>query len=77
MKTSSRTSQTHPLQIMEVQTGEGSGRIGITFCPGKKDRRAMSGAWDRDLDTDLDRIAEWGAVAVVSLIQSTRLRACR
>lgn len=74
MKTNSRTSQTHPLQIAEVQTGEGSGRIGITFCPGKKNRRAMSGAWDRDLDTDLDRIAEWGAVAVVSLIQEHEMR---
>ena len=69
MKTSSRTSQTHPLQIAEVQAGEGTGRIGITFCPGKKDGRAMTGTWDRNLDIDLDRVAESGAVAVVSLIQ--------
>jgi ADP-ribosyl-[dinitrogen reductase] hydrolase len=29
----------------------------------------MSGYWDRDLDLDLDAIREWGAVAVVTLLE--------
>jgi ADP-ribosyl-[dinitrogen reductase] hydrolase len=45
------------------------GDIGVTFCPGKKDRAAMTGAWDRDLDADLDAIAQWGASAVVTLLE--------
>lgn len=64
-----RTSLTHPLQIAAIAAGPGCGRIGITFCPGKYDRHAMSGYWDRDLDLDLDAIREWGAVAVVTLLE--------
>ena len=41
----------------------------MTFCPGKYDRHAMSGYWDRDLNLDLDAIQEWGAVAVVTLME--------
>lgn len=47
-----------------------SGKIAIAFCPGKKDRHAMTGAWHRDLATNLDAIAAWGAVAVITLIDS-------
>ena len=53
-----RTSHTHPLQIAEVSAGKHHGRIGITFCPGKKQPHALSGSWDRQLDVDLDRIAQ-------------------
>ena len=49
--------------------GDGHGRIGITLCPGKTDPNGMSGAWARDLDTDLDAIQRWGATAVVTLIE--------
>ncbi len=41
----------------------------MTFCPGKTDHDAMTGAWERDLDLDLDTIVRWGAAAVVSLIE--------
>ena len=68
-----RTSLTHPLQIAEVSPGPGLGRIGITFCPGKHDRAAMSGAWARDLDLDLDAIADWGATHVVTLVEPQEL----
>ena len=63
-----RTSQSHPLQIKDVRPGDGTGRIGITLCPGKKQPRAQSGAWNRDLRLDLDEIQRWGATAVISLI---------
>ncbi|PYF09691.1 hypothetical protein C8J30_10761 [Rhodobacter viridis] len=68
-----RTSLTHPLQIAEVQAGPGLGRIGITFCPGKHDRAAMSGSWARDLGLDLEAIATWGASHVVTLVETQEL----
>ena len=64
-----RTSQSHPLQIAAVSAGPGMGRIGITFCPGKKQPTAMTGGWDRDVCIDIDAIAAWGASAVVTLIE--------
>jgi ADP-ribosyl-[dinitrogen reductase] hydrolase len=65
-----RTSLTHPLRIAAVTAGSKFGRIGITFCPGKYDPHAMSGEWDRDLALDLDVVREWGAAAVVTLLES-------
>jgi ADP-ribosyl-[dinitrogen reductase] hydrolase len=64
-----RTSLSHPLQIAEVRPGVGHGRIGITFCPGKKQPGALTGAWDRDLGLDLDAIHAFGASALVTLIE--------
>ena len=64
-----RTSQTHPLQIAVVDALPGRGRIGITFCPGKKQPDALTGAWDRDLGLDVQAIADWGAAAVLTLIE--------
>ncbi len=68
-----RTSISHPLQIAEVQLFDGAGRIGITFCPGKVQPGAMSGSWNRDLGLDLDAIAKWNAVAVVTLVEDHEL----
>src|SRR6266576_3860394 len=68
-----RTSLTHPLQIAVVTAGSEFGRVGITFCPGKYDRHAMTGGWDRDLTLDLDTIRDWGAAAVVTLLEPKEL----
>lgn len=62
-----RTSQSHPLSIGTIEL-ESGGKIGITFCPGKKQLSAMSGRWDRDLDADLNAIRDWGATHLVTLI---------
>jgi hypothetical protein len=70
-----RTSETHPLQIAEVRASPSHGRIGITFCPGKHDRAASTGAWARDLDADLDVVAEWGARLVLTLVEPAELKA--
>ena len=68
-----RTSLTHPLEIAALSAGPTFGRVGITFCPGKYDRHAMSGYWDRDLSLDLDAIRDWGAAAVVTLVEPKEL----
>jgi ADP-ribosyl-[dinitrogen reductase] hydrolase len=72
-RSTARTSLSHPLAIAELDLGPGMGRIGLTFCPGKKDGHAMSGAWNRDLGLDLDTIAAWGAAAVVTLVEAPEL----
>jgi len=72
-----RTSQSHPLQIAQVQAGPDYGYIGITFCPGKSDPRAATGAWVRDLDSDLDVIRDWGADLVLTLVEPAELSALK
>ncbi len=67
------TSKNSPLRIAAVTPGNGHGRIGITLCPGKTDPDGMTGWWKRDLDTDLDVVREWGATAVVSLIEEKEI----
>ena len=69
----SRNSHSHPLEISAIQVAPDMGRVGITFCPGKQQADAMSGRWARDLDTDLDTIENWGAVAVVTLIETREM----
>lgn len=68
-----RTSHSHPLQIAEVQAGTDSGKIGITFCPGKHDLYAVTGIWARNLGLDLDVIKEWGASLVLTLLETTEM----
>jgi ADP-ribosylglycohydrolase/protein-tyrosine phosphatase len=62
-----RTSITHPLRIDDLPVG--NGRLGITFCPGKKGDSVFGAAWERDLDLDMDAIKAWGTSAVLSLIE--------
>ena len=67
-----KTSLTHPLQIAEV-SAPGGGTVGITFCPGKHQQSAFSGAWARDLVVDVAAIRDWGAAAVVTLVTDQEL----
>lgn len=62
-----RTSQSHPLRIDDLPIGVG--RLGLTFCPGKKGPSVYGPAWNRDLELDLDRIIAWGAAAMVTLME--------
>jgi ADP-ribosyl-[dinitrogen reductase] hydrolase len=68
-----RTSVSHPLQIASVSSGSDFGRVELTLCPGKYDPHGMSGAWDRDLALDLDAVRDWGAAAVVTLVEEKEL----
>lgn len=68
-----RTSLTHPLQIAEVRPAPDMGLIGLTLCPGKIQSWGLSGAWARDLDLDMDAIADWNAAVVVTLVEPDEL----
>ena len=67
-----KTSQTHPLRIDEVEVG--AGRLGLTFCPGKKQPDALTGSWSRDLAADLDVVRGWGASIVITLLEDHELK---
>jgi ADP-ribosyl-[dinitrogen reductase] hydrolase len=62
-----KTSFTDPLRTAEVSPPGAAGVIGLTLCPGKKDRDA---GWARDLDIDVGVIRDWGAEVVLSLIET-------
>lgn len=66
------TSGQSPLRI-DATGMPGSGLIGMTLCPGKKQAMALSGAWDRDLDLDLEAIRAFGATALVTLMEGWEL----
>ncbi len=69
-----KTSESDPLQINPVSFDGVGGRIGLTFCPGKKKADSISGHWDRDLDADLQAIQSFGAAALVTLMEDHELR---
>ncbi|MBW2520749.1 MAG: ADP-ribosylglycohydrolase family protein [Deltaproteobacteria bacterium] len=64
-----KTSVSHPLRIDSMMLPHCHGVIGMTICPGKKGPGIFSDRWDRDLDTDLNAICQWGAAAMVSLVE--------
>lgn len=64
-----KTSDSHPLRIDTLKVAHLPGPIGMTFFPGKKGDALYGGAWRRDLNKDLAVIRDWGAGAVVSLLE--------
>ena len=64
-----RTSDCHPLRINRLDVPGLPGSFGLTFCPGKKSDSIYGGDWDRDLDKDLAVLRDWGANAVVTLLE--------
>ena len=69
-----KTSETHPLRIDEVPVDGGTGMLGLTFCPGKVQPDAMSGPWARDLAKDLQAVRDWGASALVNLLEDAEMQ---
>lgn len=47
--------------------------IGLTPCPGSDPFPSAREPWQRDLAADFDVITEWGAAAVVTLLQASEL----
>ena len=70
MSSPTRTSISHPLRIDTLTARPDWGQIGMSFCPGKKQTNALTGAWHRDLYLDLGRIRTWGATVVLTLIEA-------
>lgn len=71
------TSHSSPLIIASVQSDACNGSVGMTLCPGKQQPNALSGAFQRDLSLDLDRVQSWGAAAVVTLMSQDELSALK
>lgn len=46
------------------------------MCPGKIQPNAVTGPWDRDLETDMNAVAEAGATALVTLMEEHELGLC-
>ena len=68
------TSASSPLRVAWAHALEGGGRIGVTFAPGKRDPRSMTGPWHRDLEADLDRLVHVERVdRLVSLVEDREL----
>lgn len=71
-----RNSQNHPLRIDELHCRPNApGVLGLTFCPGKRGGSVFGSAWSRDLPLDLEAIARWGAVSVLTLMETHELHA--
>ncbi|MEP3665220.1 MAG: hypothetical protein ABJN42_00635 [Roseibium sp.] len=62
-----RTSQSHPLEISDVEI-PGLAALGITFCPGKHKDSLSGGRWERDLEIDAAAIREWAPTDVVFML---------
>lgn len=68
-----QTSQSQPLNIAEIRVGPG--RMGLTICPGKTEGGAIGAPRSRDLGRDVSAIRQWGADAVVSLVEEHEMEA--
>jgi ADP-ribosyl-[dinitrogen reductase] hydrolase len=66
-----RTSDSHPILVDFIDFRWGSsGRLGITFAPGKKQKDALTGSWLRDLAKDVHRLAKHYQIkTLVSMVE--------
>jgi ADP-ribosyl-[dinitrogen reductase] hydrolase len=69
--TRAKTSESHPLRIDWLPVL--AGRVGMTFCPGKHQRGALTGDWARDLEADLEVLSQAGTKALLSVIEPHEL----
>jgi ADP-ribosyl-[dinitrogen reductase] hydrolase len=58
-----------PLHIDAVPVGANGGMIGMTHCPGRSASELLARAGEAELGEHVRSIAEWGAHALVSLIE--------
>ncbi len=70
-----RTSDTHPLRIDSFPVA--NGQLGLTLCPGKQADSFFGARWERDLAKDIRAIADWGAKAVLTLVEPGEMEALR
>jgi ADP-ribosyl-[dinitrogen reductase] hydrolase len=70
-----KTSKSHPIRVDWVYIDDQKGKVGVTFCPGKKQKNAMTGSWSRDLDIDMTDLKDKGCAALVTLMEVQELDA--
>jgi protein-tyrosine phosphatase len=68
------TAPQRPLPIATVSIPGMDGLVGITSCPGFRDETSCLDLYEESLLRDLTAIRNWGAVAVVTLLDSLELR---
>ncbi len=69
-----RTSEDSPIRLCEIARDDAAGGwLAITLAPGKK-TIGSAVRWDRDLDTDLDRLVTLGATVLAPLLEDHELR---
>ena len=72
-----RTSESSPIQVALLDPPSLPGKIGMTFAPGKHQKR-MTADWRRDLDADLLRLREeFKASVLVCLLEEHELTAVK
>lgn len=57
-------------EVSSVLVGDGLGRIGICACPGRSFPPVIGGGLHRDMEADLGVIRDFGAAALVSLMEA-------
>lgn len=72
-----RTSLTHPLYVSWFPLDRDHGKLGITLCPGKYQPVASTGSWNRQLDVDLQALADSGVTRLISLITDEDMQVLR
>jgi hypothetical protein len=66
-----------PLPINPVAVPGTGGIIGMAPCPGKVLMDGLARDRDQDLEADLGTIRDWGAQAIVTLMEAHELETCR
>lgn len=66
----SKTSLTHPLHVdfLPYDALQLDGALGLAQVPGRKDATAHDGPWERDLDQDLARLADFYHIDTVVIL---------
>ena len=75
MSSSSVKIRNLPLLIDTVTIPGVNGMIGITSCPGMKDEYSCLDTYNESLNDDLQTIRNWGAIALVTLLDVAELTA--
>ena len=74
MVSNSITAKQLPFPIATIMIPGMDGIIGVTSCPGMKDETACLDLYEEKLMNDLQTIRNWGAVAVVTLLDDLEIR---
>lgn len=71
-----KTSTSHPIRVDFLKSKEFPvlNRLGLTFAPGKKQKGAITGNWDRDLKSDIETLRnKYKVDTLISLVEDFEL----